>query len=279
MSFVRHQIGPAAALLALTAVVLLAFAASARAQEGPEVTFLSIEEGQVVSDKPAFIKICFRDPVDIRDLSAGGDFSFSLKTPDGILLGLRIIFEPNGYGVAVQPGLAPGETQGEWEFHYRVRAAGGGPETEDTIAFTVQPDGTPVPTSTADVPAACPAPSPTRAPATSAPAGGTDGPTATGAGSSPAATEGPGSSPTRTGTNGSATPRETGDGGDDGATGSIDGNNGDDDDGPDILLLALLTIGVVGIASVLGVIGYLVRRRAGFEPHEPPPGGPPSEPH
>ena len=52
--------------------------------------------------------------------------------------------------------------------------------------------------------------------------------------------------------------------------GESDGSN------PDILELALLTVGAAGGAALLGLSGYVIRKRIGFSPHEPPPGGGPA---
>ena len=48
------------------------------------------------------------------------------------------------------------------------------------------------------------------------------------------------------------------------------GNAGNDDGGPGLLLISALAAAVIAAALGLGVLFYLVRRRAGFDPHRPP---------
>ena len=130
--------------LALMASALLMLRPSAADAE-PQVTYLYPSEGDVLAEPPTQIRMCFASPVNNRDLHAGGDFQFNVVTPDGIPLGLRIVFDIDARGVTVFPGLPEDAPDGEWLFEWRVTD----PDTLDpatgAIAFTVSPDGSPQP--------------------------------------------------------------------------------------------------------------------------------------
>ena len=133
----------AIAALVAASLLLLFRAPSADAQS--EVTFLFPLEGDVLAEPPSLIRMCFAEPVNILDLNAGGDFRFSVITPEDRGLGLRIVFQPDGLGVDVFPGLPQDPIDGEWTFEWRVTE----PETLEpatgTVRFTVDPEGTPAP--------------------------------------------------------------------------------------------------------------------------------------
>lgn len=105
-------------------------------------------------EPPSIIHMCFASPVNIRDLDKGGDFAFGVLRPDGRRLGLRIVFQPDGFGVDIHPGLPEDPPAGQWTFEWRVTD----PETlepaEGTVSFTVSPGGSPVPE---EPPSRCPA--------------------------------------------------------------------------------------------------------------------------
>jgi methionine-rich copper-binding protein CopC len=134
----------ASALLALTSGLLL-LAGPPTAQAQPEVTATYPAEGDVLAKPPERIRICFADPVNIRDLGAGGDFGFTVVAPGERSLGLRIVFQVNGLGVDVLPGNSDQPTDGEWIVNWRVTDPDTLEPSEGTIKFTVGPDGSPAP--------------------------------------------------------------------------------------------------------------------------------------
>jgi hypothetical protein len=106
----------------LTFVALTLSADRARAEQ-PEITRQYPEEGAVLKEPALVLQMCFKNPVDVRDLPPldEGDFHFTLTRPDGRALGMRIVFQPDGYGVAIYPGTAETEPpEGEWTWDYRV---------------------------------------------------------------------------------------------------------------------------------------------------------------
>jgi hypothetical protein len=136
----------------LAVILVLALAAavsvwqqppSAAAQ--PEIVLLFPEDGAVLAEAPLAMHMCFASPVNVNDLDKGGDFEFAVIMPDGRRLGLRIIFQPDGYGADVQPGLPEDPPEGTWTFEYRVTDAETLEPLEGTSTFTVVPDGSPLP--------------------------------------------------------------------------------------------------------------------------------------
>ncbi len=236
-------------IAALAAVAFAAgvFAASPAAAKQPLATYVSISDGDVFSEPLHSVEMCFAEPIDTTDVARGGDFRFELLSPS-ISLGLRTVLQPNGYGAAIYPGLAPGDTNGDWVFNYRVTSPDTHEALEGTIKYRVDPSGRPAPKVS---PPACLEGGATPAPG-SATAVPTRRPTTT-----PSSSVGPsgsgGMSPT-------ASPAVS------------SGDSGDSN--PDILLLALLTIGAAGGAAVVALFGYVLRRRVGFWMHRPPPAGP-----
>lgn len=132
----------------------------------PEITFQNPEEGDVLKDPPFVLQMCFKEPVNVNDLDKGGDFSFRLLRPDNKGLGMRIVFQPDGYGVAIYPGLPTEEIpEGEWTWEYRltdrvqptdategevkfeVNAAEGSDIVSATPPVCLGPGTTPIPTA------------------------------------------------------------------------------------------------------------------------------------
>lgn len=112
----------------------------------PEITYIFPSDGDVLAEPPPVIRLCFANPVDITDLHLGGDFAFSVIMPNGIGLGLRIVFQRDGLGVDIQSGIPDDAPDGEWLFEWRVRDAEGEKEVASgTLHFTVDPEGSPVP--------------------------------------------------------------------------------------------------------------------------------------
>lgn len=232
--------------LAVLAVVL-AFSSSIAdaADPQPVLVYQNPAEGEVIQ-QPAFgIQLCFASPVNIKDLDKGGDFSFSVTEPDGLGLGNRDVFQPDGYGITIYPGNPIGETTGEWKFHYRLTSPDAKSALEGDINYTVDPNGSPVPRAT---PPVCVASGGT---ATVSPAPDPNATTPAAVSASPAVTSGSRSA--------SATP----------AASPIAAGSSS---GPDILKYALLTIGAAGAAGVILLLGYVVRRRVGYDPHREKPG-------
>lgn len=125
-----------AAALSLSAALFVADTASA---DEPEIILQFPQQGDVISEPPKVLQMCFKDPVNVKDLDKGGDFSFRVVRPDNIGLGMRIVFQPDGYGVAIYPGTAIPEEppDGEWAWDFRVVDAATGDVREETVTFTV----------------------------------------------------------------------------------------------------------------------------------------------
>jgi hypothetical protein len=143
---------------------------SVRAEE-PEITYQFPEDGDVIAEPPFVLQMCWRNPVNVKDLDQGGDFAFRLERPDGIGLGMRIVFQPDGYGVAIYPGEGPEDPpEGDWTWDYRVVDAESGDALEGEVVFTVRADeGREIIFST---PPACLAEGATQQATTSTPVGG-----------------------------------------------------------------------------------------------------------
>jgi hypothetical protein len=149
--------------LALAFVLELA-PPSALAQP-PKVVSQFPEEGAVLAEEPAFLpatpttpeepipaearyglQLCFAEPVDTRDNDEGGLHEFSVRGPSGTQLALWVVFQPDGFGVTVFPGLAPEPVEGPWTFDWLVRDADSLEEASGTIHFEIAQGGSPVPT-------------------------------------------------------------------------------------------------------------------------------------
>lgn len=133
--------------LALAAILSIVYmhTGAARAQ-APAVTYQYPQDGDVLAEPPVFLQMCFTHAVDVRDLHKGGDFSFDLVRPNNFGLGMRIVFQVNGFGVAIYPGIAEeGSIEGAWHLDYTVRNRDTLEELTDTINFTINAaEGVPV---------------------------------------------------------------------------------------------------------------------------------------
>lgn len=168
-----------AALAAASAItlVLVAFAVQRQAPpasaDEPVITYMYPEDGDVFSEPLQVIQVCFENPIDVRDLpSAGGEgeFEFDLNRPSGLGVGMRIVFQADGYGVAVYPGIETEGIEGEWTFRFQVRDRQSLDRIDRTIRYTVESGGEPIITPT---PQFCPSGGGTFAP-TSSPTPGPD---------------------------------------------------------------------------------------------------------
>lgn len=242
-----------ATLVALELLVASDIAVDAQPAE-PVIVYQNVHEGDKLGEKPFVLQFCFQDPINIKDLDKGGDFRFELRNPQNMGLGLRIVFQPDGYGVAVYPGPEPSLIPGvvtptgepAWTYEWRVVDAEDGTPLEGTLRFTVDPDAEPIPLET---PPPC-----VQAGGTATPGGLTASPSPT-------------IRPTRTPVDQTPAPGET-----ERPQETPEPGLDEADDGPDVLLLALLTVGVVGAAGGVGLIGFVLRKKIGFDPHKPGPG-------
>jgi hypothetical protein len=242
--------GLAGLLLLLAASYIGQGPAIAQADE-PVINHQYPEEGSTLKEPAFVLQLCFEEPVNVNDLDKGGDFRFSLTSPDNKGLGMRIVFQPDGYGLAIFPGRPIDESavEGEWTWEYRVTdGAQPADAIEGEVKFSVSPSATDGEDIISATPPACVAEGATRpptAPPASATQAGRDGPS------------------------GSVTPTPDG--------GEVT-DEGDDSD-VDILRLALLTNGAAGAAGVIALIGYVIRKRIKYEPHAPREGEGPPEHH
>lgn len=171
-----------AATIFVATLSLFAAARPAGADE-PVITYEYPQEGDVFAEPLLVFQFCFEEPIDVRDLPPNdeGEFSFDLERPNGLRVGMRIVFQANGYGVAVYPGTVEEEDQeGEWTMTFTVRDRETLEQTSHSVTYEVAPGGEAIITPT---PQLCPAGG-TFAP-TAAPTAGPDG--------SPGATPEPGS--------------------------------------------------------------------------------------
>ena len=151
----------------LTALLILALAAAASllprgpaAAGQPVITLMLPKDGAVLEEPPPVIHICFAEPINILDLGQGGDFRFRVERPDGHGVGLRIVFQYDGFGADVYPGIHDEKLAGEWTMEWRVTDAETLEPLEGVVSYTVSPGGTPV----LEEPASrCPASTPTAA--------------------------------------------------------------------------------------------------------------------
>lgn len=133
-----------AAVLALASVAVLAGLPAATLAGGPEITFMFPKDGDVLADKPEVIQMCFARPVNNRDKDKGGDWDFFLVPPDKSGVGMRIVFQRDGYGLAIYPNLVDKPGPGQWTFRYRVTDDATKEPTEGQITFTVKAGGSPI---------------------------------------------------------------------------------------------------------------------------------------
>ncbi len=238
---------------ALLFAILLASPSGSDAQAPLEVTFQSPKEGDVLGEKPFVLQMCFSRPINIKDLDKGGDFAFNLTTPANLGLGLRIVFQIDGWGVAVYPGtepslgVVPPDQRDSWLYTWRVVAADDGAVNEGEMTFKVEEGAEPLPSES---PPVC------------LPGGGTGTPapvflTGTQTPTPNVTTSG---EPTEDASE-APSPEES----------DVPEEEDDGDDDPDIGPLAFGTAALFGGLAVVGLVMYFLRKRVGFDPHAPDP--------
>lgn len=246
------EYGVAAALIALVVMVWAPGSPEAHAAE-PEIVYQNLNEGDELSEPPYVIQMCFSQPIDVRDQPDGGDWDFDVTTPQNIGSAIRIVFQPNAYGVAMYPvapatiPAVPTNDGGGWRFSYRVADSESGDPLEGAVNFTINEDADPIPRAT---PPSC------------TPEGGTGSSTPDPVVQQPSgsATETP--RPTRTPrTTGSATPASSSESPATSGSATPGAVDEGDDGGTDTLLIVLLAGGVVGLIGGLGAGAYFIRKR------------------
>lgn len=133
------RLAPALTLALVSTFALLALATPAAAQ-APVLTEIYPADGDVLAEPPANLHLCFARPVDNAD---DADFRFRVTTPLGSTLGARIVFQPDGLGVDMQPGLPDEPIEGEWIFEWRVTDDETKEPTTGEIHYQVSADGEP----------------------------------------------------------------------------------------------------------------------------------------
>lgn len=134
------RLAPALTLALASAFALLALATPAAAQ-APVLTEIYPEDGDVLAEPPPNLHLCFARPVDNAD---GADFLFRIITPLGRTLGARIVFQSDGFGLDIQPGLPDEPAEGEWTFEWRVTDDQTKEPTTGEIRYQVSAGGEPL---------------------------------------------------------------------------------------------------------------------------------------
>ena len=252
MSLRASLVARAALLAAAPGLFVLALAAGSTGAppagaQAPRIIDQFPEDGDVLEEPPFVLYMCFARPVNVQDLDKGGDFRFRLERPDSLGVGMRIVFQPDGYGVAIYPGYglatpaaggtpAPTIEPGEWVWEYRLTDAETLEPLEGAVRFTVDPEAGEE--TLKATPPACQAP------------GATPPPTLI-----------------RVGTQ---TPAPVGNSPGAGGGGEEEGGSE-----PDVERLVLLTVGAAAVAAVVGLLAYAFRKAVGYDPHKPGDGPPP----
>jgi len=107
----------------------------------PVVTYMFPQDGDSLAEPPPVLQLCFAVPVNNRDLDKGGDFRFRLITPDDRSVGMRIVFQSDGYGVYIEQSLKGTSYDGEWTFEWRVTDFVTLEPKEGVVTFAVDPGG------------------------------------------------------------------------------------------------------------------------------------------
>lgn len=112
-----------AVLVALATLLLYAYALSSpSAVAQPELIESNPADGEHVVEALEVLTLCFSEPVDSEDSS---NWNFSVKMPDGMPMGLRIVFQPDGRCVDLHAGIPKTAPQGTWTVEWLVRSLAG----------------------------------------------------------------------------------------------------------------------------------------------------------
>jgi len=152
-------------MLTVASALIFQLAPPTALAQPPQVVTQFPEEGAILAEEPAFLpatptdpeepipavaryglQLCFAEPLDVRDTDKGGFHEFSLRGPSKTQLAMRVVFQPDGFGVTVFPGLAPEPAEGQWTFDWLVRDADSLEEASGAIHFEIAQGGSPVPT-------------------------------------------------------------------------------------------------------------------------------------
>ena len=128
----------AALLAALVATATWLAGPSGWVDAQPKATAVLPEDGAVISALPEIIHTCFSEQVVVLD---DATFKFNVIAPDSRPLGLRIVFQPDGFGVDVYLGKRDKPPEGVWTFEWQVTGAASGEEASGETKFEVAPDG------------------------------------------------------------------------------------------------------------------------------------------
>lgn len=133
-------------IVALTLALVLSPLSGAVGAEGePQVTFMFPHEGDTFAEPLLVLQMCFAEPINNKDLDKGGDFDFAVIPPNSPRLGARIVFQPDGQGVAVYPGFVEeASPEGEWTYEWRVTDAATLVPLEGVVRYNVSESGDPI---------------------------------------------------------------------------------------------------------------------------------------
>jgi len=101
-------------------------------------------EGDTFAEPLKVFQLCFAEPINNKDLDKGGDFDFTVIPPNSPRLGMRIVFQPDGQGVTVYPGVVEAPPEGEWTFEWRVTDAVTLEPLEGVTRYNVREGGDPI---------------------------------------------------------------------------------------------------------------------------------------
>lgn len=133
-----------AASAAVLLVTMLLGGTPRAAHAEPELAEATPAYGDVIQALPEALHLCFTEPVKVE---TSDDWAFSVVTPTGQTLGIRIEFRPEGSCVDVFPGAPDPPPEGIWTFDWLVRSQADDSEGSGTIKFQLgqlQPGETPL---------------------------------------------------------------------------------------------------------------------------------------
>lgn len=143
-NYMKNKMAAGAAAALLLAMAFAAGRAPMAALAEPNLTEQNPAYGDVLQTLPESLHLCFSEPVKVDESS---DWKFSVLTPEGRALGLRIVFKPSGDCVDVFPGAPEEPPQGIWTFEWLVHGQADGSEASGVVKFQLgelQPGETPL---------------------------------------------------------------------------------------------------------------------------------------